>query len=257
MADFHFNDRLTDAVGNNDRELANELERQPEVYFNQNPGYEVIRATSNGTFEKANYPWAKLFVVTVVGGGGGSGGCDATGASQRNESAGGGGGGASVKKFTPADLAASESYTVGAGGAAGAAGANAGGQGGTTSFGSHHSATGGFGGAGMAAVSTVGASSRGYRGVGTGGDMNLAGSAGGNGTAWQTPTSLRQGMNAWGGDSALGFGGQVTTAAGLSAAGVAGELYGGGASGCRNTVSASARAGAAGAAGIIIIEIFG
>lgn len=226
-----------------------------------NPGYAAEYFSASGSFTKANYPWAKTVKVTVIGGGGGSGGAEATGGSERAACAGGGGGGCAIKTIDVADLSASETVTVGAGGTAGSgtAGPNTGGTGGTSSFGSHCSATGGAGGAGgnKNAAGATAVASRGYRGNGSGGDINLVGGHGGNGMCYSaTPFP-----GAWGGagGGTLG-GGQSEAAGGWPTSPVAGEPPGGGASGRRVTTSTAAAgnlAGAAGAAGAVLVEIFG
>lgn len=255
---FRFNDTLVDAVVNGDRHLANEIERRLEQWLDErlvtSPGYQAVPFVGSGTFTKADYPWARTVKVSLVGGGGGSGGCGATSGSQRCESAGGGGAGYSEKTFSIDDLTDTVTVTIGAGGTAGAAGVNSGGTGGTTSFGSYLSATGGVGGAGAAGVAsaTLGIASRGYRGAGVGGDLNLAGSHGGNGVTWNAQPSFQN----WGGAAGGPWGAQAVAVGNYAAAAIAGENVGSGASGGRNTASASARAGAAGSAGYVKIELW-
>jgi len=218
-----------------------------------NPGYALTTFAASGSFTKADYPWAKTIRVRLVGGGGGSGGCASTSSAQRAESAGGGGAGYAEKRILVSALASSETVTIGAGGTAAAAGNNTGGAGGTTSFGAHCSATGGNGGGGGPASSNVGNAGRGYRGIGSGGDINLPGGHGGNGSLLSAVAR----MGNWGGSSGGGLGSQTNATAANTATAVAGEPYGGGASGARNSTSAAVRAGGTGSVGIVLVEIFG
>jgi len=209
----------------------------------------AIYKTSSGTYDKPAD--LKFVVVEVVGGGGGGGGVTATSGSQRAMSYPGCGGGYSRKKILASSLSASETVTIGAGGAGGAAGNNQGSAGSTTSFGSHLQATGGGFGVGSGAVdATTGQTSpadpQPSPGVGSGGDLNLSGSAGAigilvNGRIASGPT---------GGASFLsGSVGYATNAVGKD-----GLSYGGGASGTYSGVSQTSKAGGAGAAGIVIIH---
>ncbi|MEM9465300.1 MAG: hypothetical protein AAGA90_07990 [Actinomycetota bacterium] len=220
------------------------------------PGYVLLKYTATGTFQKALYPWARSIRVRVVGGGGGSGGTAATGASERAESAGGGGGGYAEKRIAVTDLETSEIVTVGAGGAGGAAGANPGAAGGTSSFGAHCSATGGGGGEQGAAASTATTETRGAGGVGVGGDLNLDGGDGGNGVTTETEGIYVSSQQNWGGPAGGGMGALTLTPDPSAQDGTAGKDFGGGASGARANNSDAARPGAAGAAGVIVIELF-
>lgn len=189
--------------------------------------------------------------VTVVGSGGGSGGCAATGASQSAATAGGGAGGAAIKLIEASALGATEAVTVGAAGAAGAAGNNTGGDGGTSSFGAHATATGGTGSAGSGAVgSTIPLTNGVSGGTGASGDVNIIG--GGSTGSFGFTSSAASGA---GGASIFGGGGASVTA-GASQVGIAGQAYGSGAGGSANGQSQAAVAGAAGKAGIVIVEEF-
>lgn len=198
--------------------------------------------TSNNTWAK---PTGLLYaVVEVIGGGGAGGGAAATGASDYSAGGGGAGGGYSKKKILAADLAASVSVTVGAGGT-GSSGAS-GGTGGTSSFGSHLQATGGSGGAASSASSTLAFLQGGTGGVGSSGNVNAAGDTGSPGVRNSLP------FGGGGGGTHMGGGG----AGGVTAAaynGPAGAAYGGGGAGSANAASQSARAGGAGAAGVVIV----
>lgn len=219
--------------------------------------YDIVVFTSTGTFSKGSFTWAKTVKVRVVGGGGGSGGCASTSGTQRCESAGGGGGGYAEEAIDVTSLSSSETVTIGAAGVAGVAGDNDAGNGGTSSFGAFCSATGGFGGDGAPATSTTGSAVRGYRGVGSGGDINLPGGHGGNGVTTDNGTSPFPSMQNWGGHAGGGMGAQSLAVAALQTVAVAGENYGGGAAGSRNDFSDVALAGAAGAPGIVIVEVYG
>jgi len=222
--------------------------------FSNTPAYELVTFTSSGTFTKASYPWGKSVRVRVVGGGGGSGGCEATGAGEISIGAGGGGGGYAEERLAMSALSASETVTIGAGGAGGAAGLNNGSTGGATVFGSFLTGSGGGGGGGGAAATPDDAvSNPGGGGAASGGDINVGGDFGRSGFAQATNRLYRS----FGGGSVLGQagGGNIVNQTGADA--VAGDNYGGGATGPVNGPSLSSRAGAAGGAGVVIVEIFG
>lgn len=212
-------------------------------------------AAASGNFTKASYTGIRGVITKVWGSGGGSGGRAATSSSQVAAAGGGGGGGYAEKWIAAASLASSETVTVGAGGSAGASGANAGGAGATSSFGSHASATGGGGGAGGTAQTNTAF-------------VALAGGAGGTGTASGGFVSTGSdggyglcisGLHLGGaGGSAAGMAGfkEAVGAAGGGGSGGAGYSPGGGASGANATVSNGAVAGAAGADGMIIVDVY-
>ena len=163
--------------------------------------------------------------VTVVGGGGSAG----NGVSQTG--GGGGGGGAAIKVLTvvPATV---YTVTIGAGGVGLSAGVGntTGNAGGTSSFSggviTTVSATGGAGGP----SSTAG----GAGGVGSNGDLNISGGAGGAAAAnSNVPPAL----------------GGSTVFAGNTPGGTAGNAYGGGSGGKYNNIGSPD-----GAAGVIVIE---
>jgi len=190
--------------------------------------------------------------VKVQGAGGGSGGCETTGAGQNSGGGGGGGGGYAEKFITDiAGLSASETVTVGSGGAGGAAGNNAGSTGGTSSAFSV-SATGGTGGLGgpVAASASV-VVGPGFRGSGSGGDLNIQGSDGGPGWA----TAANRVFFSYGGGSVLG-GIKNRGVNGSSGSSEVGILYGGGAMGPCLASNQTQIAGASGANGIVILELY-
>ena len=152
--------------------------------------------------------------VTVIGGGGGGGS-----AGGGNYGSGGGGGGAAIEVISGLTPGGTVSVTVGTGGAAGSAGN-------TSSFGAYCSATGGSAGA----QNTAG----GAGGVGSSGDLNIAG---GGGAGYS--------LGGAGGSSIYGGGGR----GGVSSTGGAGGAYGGGGGGVFGSGT-----GGAGAAGVVIVE---
>jgi hypothetical protein len=210
----------------------------------------TIYYTSSGSFAKADYTWLRAIRVKMVGGGGGGGGCAATASNSRSFSGQGGGGGYSEKFITNiAGLSSSETITVGAGGTGATAGNNAGGTGGTSSA-FTISATGGTGGAGAAAiVSGVQVSAGGTGGTGSDGDINIKG-----GNADHRYSSTSHFAGALSGGSMLG----LPSSSSSLTANVSGTAnnYGGGAGGVNSDVSQSAKAGVAGAPGIIIVELY-
>jgi Glycine-rich domain len=201
--------------------------------------------TAGGSWTKLG---SLLYVqVQLVGGGGGSGGNPATNASSQACSAGGGGGGYVSMIIQAADLLASETVTVGAGGAAGN-GNNPGGTGGTSSFGSHCSATGGSGGAQGIPSATTQATIGGAGGSGFDADLIIPGQYGGFGQVLLGERTYQ----AHGGDSQLGKGGRP----GRLDAGGPGLAYGGGGGGSTSNQSDAARPGAVGAPGIVIVTAY-
>lgn len=200
--------------------------------------------TSSDTWTKPT--GLKFIEVTVVAGGGGGGGAASTTGSQASSSVGGGGGGASIKKIAAADLASTVAVTVGAAGTGGSAGANNGTAGGNSSFGAHATATGGSGGLGAAASSSNDTTFGVAGGVGSSGNINIAGGAS-NAAAVIGGVRIPTGQS--GGSI---FGGSVPVAA--AATGNNAVSFGAGGGGSANNGSQSARAGGNGAAGIVIVR---
>jgi len=167
-------------------------------------------------------------VTLVAGGGGGS----------RVDPASGGGGAAGGASTKVVDLTGvtSVTITVGAGGTGAATTGANGGTGGTSSFGAIFSATGGIGGAGSSGTGGVG-------GSGVGGDINIQGAPGVNGTdGYGGRYSAGSG-----GSSQYGGGGRGSSAT-ANVNGADGVQGGGGAGG---TLVGT---GGAGGAGIVVIE---
>jgi hypothetical protein len=189
----------------------------------------------------------KYAIIEVVGGGGSGGGTPITAAGQAAAGSGGAGGGyARVLKLAAA-LGASEAVTVGAGGTAATAGAG-GNAGGTSSFGTHCVATGGGAGVVGTATATSNTIAGPAGGIGTAGDILVSGSDGGEGSviaATYNPT-------AYGGASGNGMGGQAR-ASGVNGTGLTGNQYGGGSSAAGVGASQAAKAGVAGAKGVVIV----
>lgn len=191
-------------------------------------------------------------IAEVVGAGGSGGGNPLTGAGQSAISGGGGGGGYCRKLFLASALAATETVRVGAGGAASTAG-GAGNLGGLSRFAEGKAyvllANGGAG--GLAGTATSGAgpfnTAGGAGGTASGGDLNITGGAGNTGTAIS------------GGGICVNFGGgsgegyAMPTSSPVNVGnGFAGNLYGGGSSGCVSVVTA-AQASQAGASGMVMV----
>lgn len=206
--------------------------------------------TSSGSFAKASWPGLRAIRIIAVGGGGAGAGAAAASATM-NAYGTGGGSGAYAETFMLTDsLAASTAVTVGAGGSAtGSTGNN----GSTSSFGSLVVAGGGIGG-NIKATSTLGGYvPGGPGGVATAGQIRQGGSPGHAGAGANT---LANGGN--GGSSIFGGGGHApATGAGSGAnAGSPGTAYGAGGGGAAVNGGGGARSGGAGAAGVVIVEIY-
>lgn len=219
-------------------------------FSNGNAAANVQVFTADGTWTKPS--GAKTVIVEAVGGGGGSGGTAATTSPQVANSSGGGGGAYARKVFAASALGATEAVVVGAGGTAGTSGNNAGGAGGDSTFDSV-TAGGGSGGQGSAAQTNTANAITGIGGSGgtaTGGDLNVVGDSGEHGMVF----GAEYRFGGRGGGSGGGFGGGVNSATtGGGAVGTAGRQYGGGASGSRSSGTVAARAGAAGASGVVVV----
>jgi hypothetical protein len=160
-------------------------------------------------------------------------------------SGGGAAGGYARKRVTALAPGQVVSVTVGAGGAAGASGV-APGAGGASSFGAFVSASGGQLAAGATTADPTPAGAP--AGMGSGGDLNLAGSEGHVGVEVVGSAAHYGGM---GGAAPLGGGAR----AGTTGAASPGRAPGGGASGAgTGSGGGTANAGAAGAAGLVIVR---
>lgn len=209
--------------------------------------------TSSGTWTK---PSGCLRIrVRMVGGGGGGAGATAAGSACCCGS--GGQAGGYAEGVFDVTGTSSEAVTIGAAGTAGAAANGAGGNGGTTSLGSLLTAVGGKGGTGLASGSTAACVTSDHTTTsGSGGFVNCAGSPGG-------PANRESGtvyFSGFGGSSPFGGGGGGRSPNGTGAssgpgAGIAASGYGAG-GGAAASTSSSGFTGAAGTAGIVIVEEF-
>lgn len=194
-------------------------------------GSSVQSFSASGSFTVP--PQVTSVEVEVWGGGSGSFASIGT-----TPSGGGSGGGYARKRVASLTPGQVIPIVVGAGGAAGTTAGAPAGAGGTSSFGTYVSATGGS----LNPSASVPAPQNGATpaGVGVGGDVNFAGSAG------------QSGISNVGG---LGGGGPMSGMQNSGTAGVAGVFPGGGASGAGTGSSQNAPFnGAAGAGGLVVVR---
>lgn len=201
--------------------------------------------TSDGTYT----PTSGMVYCDIicVGGGGGGGGTASAAVSIWSAGGGGGGGGTSYITSSAATIGASQTVTIGAAGAAGSSGNNAGGNGGDTSVGTICIGKGGTGGPGSAGTAGAGITG-GAGGVAGTGSFSVPGQQGGNsycGGAYP--------VQGEGGASLYGFGGRSATTSGTTAAGNAGQNYGGAGSGGISFSGTGATAGGAGVKGLVVV----
>lgn len=208
---------------------------------------QILTATSSSTYTTP----AGVRAIRVRGVGGGGGGGGVANAATNSGAAGGGGAGAYSDTLIQ-NPAASYTYQCGAGGTAAASGNNSGGAGGDSTFGSIMTAKGGSGGGGdtIATIHIGGAGGAGGV-ISTGvGDLKTEGEAGGDGLA----AAAASATSGAGGRSFWGPGGQQrrnSTGAGISPLS---SNSGAGASGACAISGGASQAGAAGSAGLIIVE---
>lgn len=210
--------------------------------------------TAGDTFDKADYPGLTAVKVTAVGGGGGGAGAGA-GVGSTGSGGGGGGTGRSNRILVGA-LAASETITIGTGGAGGV-GNNPGATGNTSSFGAHCTGLGGVGGTSRTTTAVAGGAGGSGTPAAPTGTVQL-GEAGGYAymNTDATDASVTMSVGGRGGSSALGAGGSERVSNGGTGQfnGVGGSIYGGGGGGAlAGTLAAN---GGAGAAGVVIVELF-
>jgi hypothetical protein len=221
----------------------------------------TVYFTSNGTFTKADYPWLRAIRVRVQGGGGGAGGAGTTTSTEWSGGAGGGGGAYSERFFTDiASLDASVTVTVASGGPGGS-GAQSGSTAGSSSFGASSSAwetvaVGGASGSHLPGQPFVGNARPGGAGGNGASGVGQLRISGGAGEMFQIPATGVTAISGSGGSAHLG-GGALGIAQEFGGNGFAGGQYGGGGSGGANPQNqATTRTGGAGAAGIVIVELY-
>jgi len=193
----------------------------------------IQKFTASGTWTKPT--GTQYIVVEVIGSGGGGAGAD----TNTSRTGGGGGGGGYSRIAIDATALANQTVTIGALGAGGASGANDGTAGASCSFGSLCVSTGGA--KGEAAGSNVAA----LGGIGTTGDILVAGGSGG------PDLNAAAARGAEGGSTSFGAGG--ANGADTGANGAAARNFGGGGGGGWNGAGTSNRTGGAGVAGIVIV----
>lgn len=202
--------------------------------------------TASGTVTKT--PGAKKWRIKCLGGGGGSSAAPATGSNEVSVSN-GGGAGAYAEGIYDVSSITTASVVIGSGGAGGTADSIYGADGGASSVGSFISSPGGKAGlpAGPANPPFQPVANTNSDGP-TG--WNIVGSSGaGAEPAVAVANSYAAGSR--GSNSIFGVGGSIPA---INSPANPGGGYGSGASGCSNGPSQSAKSGAAGRPGIVIIE---
>ena len=202
--------------------------------------------TASGTVTKT--PGAKKWRIKCLGAGAGSSAAPATGSYEVSVSS-GGGAGAYAEGIYDVSSITTASVVIGSGGAGGTAGSIYGADGGTSSVGSFISSPGGKAGlpAGPATppfqpvANSNSDSSTGW---------NIVGSSGA-GAEPAVAVANSYAVGSRGSNSIFGVGGSVPA---INNPANPGGGYGSGASGCSNGPSQSAKSGAAGRPGIVIIE---
>ena len=200
--------------------------------------------TASGTYT----PHARMLYCDVFCLGGGGGGGGSAGATSSSRPGGGGGAGAwSRTVCTAADIGASKTVTIGAGGAGNT---TAGGAGGDTSLGSLCVAKGGSGGVANSSGSGVGGAG-GAAASGTG-DVKATGPSGAT-LGDFTSASQTVGMGGAGGSSIMGSGGRGGLSNNGVGAGVGGSGYGAGGGGGSAHNTTSTASGGAGTDGFVVV----
>lgn len=205
----------------------------------------IQKFTSSGTYTPT--PGMKSCLVRAVGGGGGGGGVSSVAGG--TAAAGGGAGSYGERLLTAAQIGASQTVTIGAGGSAGTSGGGTGGNGGATSLGALLTTTGGNGGTGNTSA-TVSVNAL-PGGVGGSGDINAVGQSGGAGIVGTTAGGMVAGF---GGSSPFGAGGIGYCNASSNPGNSALANSGAGGSGAQGI--STANAGGAGGTGYIVIVEF-
>ncbi|HBL8030055.1 TPA: hypothetical protein LTC06_001270 [Escherichia coli] len=202
--------------------------------------------TASGTVTKT--PGAKKWRIKCLGGGGGSSAAPATGSNEVSVSN-GGGAGAYAEGIYDVSSITTASVVIGSGGAGGTADSIYGADGGTSSVGSFISSPGGKAGlpAGPANPPFQPVANTNSDGP-TG--WNIVGSSGA-GAEPAVAVTYSHATSSRGSNSIFGVGGSIPA---INSPANPGGGYGSGASGCSNGPSQSAKSGAAGRPGIVIIE---
>jgi hypothetical protein len=211
---------------------------------------QITRFLSSGTYTKPS--WLRMAIIKGCGGGGAGGG---SGANATNSACGGGGGYAGYGELLllAANISATETVTIGAGGTGNL---NSGGSaGGNTSFGTHVTFNGGHGGSvGGAGVGTACQTSGGPGTggtVGSGADLAITGASGEYGVRG-LGAAFNQAFSGQGASGRMGAGGSSVT--GSSAGGFDGNPgigFGSGGSGSADGNSSTTHTGGAGAPGLV------
>ncbi|HBW3343521.1 TPA: phage tail protein [Klebsiella pneumoniae] len=202
--------------------------------------------TASGTVTKT--PGAKKWRIKCLGAGGGSSAAPATGSNEVSVSN-GGGSGAYAEGIYDVSSITTASVVIGSGGAGGTAGSIYGADGGASSVGSFISSPGGKAGlpAGPANPPFQPVANTNSDGP-TG--WNIVGSSGA-GAEPAVAVTYSYAAGSRGSNSIFGVGGSIPA---INSPANPGGGYGSGASGCSNGQSQSAKSGAAGRPGIVIIE---
>lgn len=202
--------------------------------------------TASGTVTKT--PGAKKWRIKCLGAGGGSSAAPATGSNEVSVSN-GGGAGAYAEGIYDVSSITTASVVIGSGGAGGTADSIYGADGGTSSVGSFISSPGGKAGlpAGPANPPFQPVANTNSDGP-TG--WNIVGSSGA-GAEPAVAVTYSYATGSRGSNSIFGVGGSIPA---INSPANPGGGYGSGASGCSNGPSQSAKSGAAGRPGIVIIE---
>lgn len=202
--------------------------------------------TASGTVTKT--PGAKQWRIKCLGAGGGSSAAPATGSNEVSVSN-GGGSGAYAEGIYDVSSITTASVVIGSGGAGGTAGAIYGGDGGASSVGSFISSPGGKAGLPAGPATPPFQPVANNNGNGPTG-WNIVGSSGA-GAEPAVAVANSYAIGSRGSNSIFGVGGSIPA---INSPANPGGGYGSGASGCSNGPSQSAKSGAAGRPGIVIIE---
>ena len=212
-------------------------------------GFQNLEAYTTGTGATWTVPSAlrvsgARFKITIIGGGGQGGG---TAATAGQVGGGGGSGGVVVVYLTYVSGQNSVTYTVGAAGSG--AGVTTAGNAGGNSSATYNSVTYTAGGGSGGQVMPSTANSGGGGGTATGGTLNIPGFQGN----WGGTMAATAGKFGDGANTPLGFGQGGKTSNAVTT-GVAAGGYGAGGAGAYNGATATAAAGGAGTAGLVIFE---